>query len=68
MTHGKQMNIDNTAVVGLRPAPHLVVGDLTQRDASVVFAWVALNIDALIDYWNGQIDTIQLGQQLRRVE
>jgi hypothetical protein len=29
MTHGDQMNIADTAVVGVRPAPHAVAGDLS---------------------------------------
>jgi hypothetical protein len=34
-------------------------------DQAAVFAWVDLNRDALIAYWDGQIDTIQLCRQLR---
>jgi hypothetical protein len=65
MTHGNQMNIANTAVVGVRPAPHLVAGQLAPEDERAVFEWVALNTAALVSYWHGQIDTIQLGEQLR---
>jgi hypothetical protein len=65
MTHGNQMNIANTAVVGVRPAPHLVAGQLAPEDERAVFEWVALNTAALVSYWRGQIDTIQLGEQLR---
>ena len=28
MTHGDQMNIANTAIVGVRPSPHVVAGHL----------------------------------------
>ena len=28
MTHGDQMNIANTAVVGARPTPHVIAGHL----------------------------------------
>jgi hypothetical protein len=65
MTHGNQMNIANTAVVGVRPAPHLVAGQLAPEDERAVFEWVALNTAALVSYWHGEIDTIQLGEQLR---
>ena len=64
-THGNQMNIANTAVVGVRPAPHVVAGRLVPDDERAVFQWISLNADALIAYWEGRIDTIELGQRLR---
>lgn len=67
MTHGNQMNVANTAVVGLRPAPHLIAGRLSPENERAVFQWISLNADALVQYWDGQIDTIQLGQLLKPV-
>jgi hypothetical protein len=64
-THGNQMNIADTAVVALRPAPRVISGRLSPEDARVVFAWISLNFDALVEYWDGQIDTVQLAQRLR---
>jgi hypothetical protein len=64
-THGNQMNIADTAVVALRPAPRVISGRLLPEDARVVFAWISLNFDALVEYWDGQIDTVQLAQRLR---
>jgi hypothetical protein len=32
-----------------------------------VFVWVALNADALVEYWEGRVDTIQLGQALKPI-
>jgi hypothetical protein len=65
MNHGNQMNTANTAVVGVRPGPHLIAGQLPPENQRAVFRWVELNTAALIAYWDGQIDTIQLGQQLQ---
>ena len=65
MTHGDQMNIANTAVVGVRPAPHVIAGRLSPDDQRAVFEWVALNAAAILEYWDGRIDTIELGQLLR---
>ena len=65
MTHGNQMNAANTAVVGLRPVPHVIAGRLSPEDERAVIQWVSLNTDALVSYWDGQIDTIQLGQLLK---
>jgi hypothetical protein len=66
ITHGDQMNINNTAV-GLRPNPHVIAGHLSPDDQRAVFEWISLNSAAIVEYWDGRIDTIELGQQLRRV-
>jgi hypothetical protein len=63
--HGNQMNIDNTAVVGVRPAPHIVAGRLSTTDQQTVSAWIALNAPVIIAYWDGIIDTAELIQTLK---
>ena len=68
ITHGDQMNIANTAVVGVRPTPQVVAGQLPVDDQRAVFDWVSLNTAALVAYWEGRIDTIELGQLLKRVQ
>src|SRR5713226_3934967 len=65
MTHGNQMRITNTAVVAVRPVPRVLHGQLPSADEKAVFQWVSLNTNALVEYWDGQIDTIQLGQKLK---
>ena len=67
MTHGDQMNIANTAIVGVRPSPHVIAGHLPPDDLRAVFEWISLNTAALVDYWDGRIDTIELGQLLKRI-
>ena len=67
MTHGNQMTISNTAVVGVRPTPHVITGQLASSDERAVLEWAALNADALVGYWEGRIDTIQLGQALKPI-
>ena len=64
MAHGNQMSPANTAVVGVRPSPHLVAGVLAPDDERAVFAWITLDAVALIAYRNGDIDTVQLAQAL----
>ena len=61
------MNIANTAVVGVRPTPHVVAGHLSPDDQRAVFEWVSLNAAALVVYWEGRIDTIELGRLLKRI-
>jgi hypothetical protein len=65
VTHGNQVNIANTAVVAVRPTPRVVAGQLSPDDRQAVFQWVQLNAAALVAYWEGQIDTIQLGEVLK---
>jgi hypothetical protein len=65
-TPGNPMDIAHTAVVSVCPRAELLHGDLSAKDLAAVQGWIALNAAALIDYWNGQIDTIQFGQRLRK--
>jgi alkylated DNA nucleotide flippase Atl1 len=65
--HGNRMTIANTAIVAGRPVPRVVTGQLPSTDEQSVFAWVTLNEDALVAYWEGRVDTAGLVQQLRRV-
>jgi hypothetical protein len=67
MTHGEQMNLGNTAVVGVRPTPHVIAGRLSPDDRRLVFEWVSLNTGALVAHWEGRIDTIELGRLLQRL-
>jgi hypothetical protein len=67
MTHGRQMNIDNTAIVAVRPSPRVVAGHLTTDDRRVVTEWTALNADAIIDYWDEKLDTDQFLGRLKRL-
>ena len=65
MTHGNQMNIANTAIVGVRPRPRVITGRLLPADTRAVFEWLTLNEDALVAYWEGQIDTARMIQALK---
>ena len=67
MTHGNQMTVSNIAVIEVRPTSHVITGQLSSSDEQAVFEWVALNTNALVEYWEGRIDTIQLGQALKRL-
>jgi hypothetical protein len=65
MTHGNQMNIDNTAIIAVRPSPHAIAGRLSPDDERAVADWITLNATAIIAYWDGDIDTVQLAQMLK---
>lgn len=66
-THGPRMDLDNAAIMAIRPVPRLVEGDLSSVDQAVVARWIAANVEALIDYWDGKIDTVELGSRLVKV-
>jgi hypothetical protein len=65
ITHGSRVNPSNMAVVGVRPVPRLIAGRLSSADQQLVFECAALNTDALVAYWEGQIDTSTLVQRLK---
>jgi hypothetical protein len=65
MTHGDQMNITNTAEVGVRPTPRVIAGRLSPADTQALFQWLSLNADALIAYWDGRIDTVRMIRALK---
>lgn len=67
MTRGNQMSITNTALVGVRPTPRIIAGQLSPEDAQAVFQWITLNLDALVAYWEGRTDTARLIQALQRL-
>jgi hypothetical protein len=67
MTHGRQMSIDNTAVVALRPVTRVVAGRLSPDDRRLIFDWIGLNYEAILAYWNEEIDTDQFFDRLSRL-
>ena len=62
-----RMDIGHTAVVGIRPTPRLIEGDLPPADLDLVSRWITLNEAALIDFWNETIDSVELGTRLRKL-
>jgi hypothetical protein len=64
---GNRMVPEDTAVVAVRPRPALIEGDLDGEAFSAVARWIELNRDVLIEFWNGEMDGVELGQRVRRV-
>ena len=67
MTSGNRMDTTNTAVVAIRPEPRLLSGTLSPWDFAAVSRWITQNHDALIDYWDGALGTLELGARLHRI-
>lgn len=66
-SHGNRMDVDGLASVSVRPTPELVAGSLTSADLKAVQAWVSLNSEALIAYWDGELGTVEFVQALKRL-
>ena len=66
-SHGRQMKIDNTAVVAVRPSPRVVAGRLSSEDQRLVSQWITLNAQALIDFWDDKLDTDQFLESLKKL-
>lgn len=64
---GDRMAIENSAVVGVGPRPALLHGELPSEHLGVILSWVGLNGPALIEYWDGAIDTVELVTRLEKV-
>lgn len=56
MSHGRQMSIDNPAVVALRPQPPVVAGRVSADDQRLVAEWIGVNFAAIMSYWNEELD------------
>ena len=67
LQHGDRIDPSHTAVFGIRPTPGLISGYLSSADQRVVSDWIKLNEAAILDYWNGVIDTSELLGRLKRL-
>jgi len=56
-----------TAVFGVRPTPGLISDYLSASDQRAVSDWIKLNEGAIVEYWDGVIDTAELLVRLKRV-
>ncbi len=66
LTQGK-MDLDNVAVVGIRPKPRLISGKLGADELALVLQWISLNSDALLELWEETIDSVELGRKLKKL-
>jgi hypothetical protein len=63
---GERMDPTDLVSVSIRPSPRAIDGDLPPEVMQAVSAWIAANEAALIDYWDGAIDTVELVTRLKR--
>ena len=65
--HADRIDPTHTAVFGVQPSPSLISGHLSAADQRVVSDWITLNEAAIVEYWDGAIDTAELFGRLKRV-
>jgi len=63
--HGRHQTMEKAASVRLLPFPKVVAGSLSPDDRVKIFQWIAMNEEALLDYWNFTIDTDEFLARLR---
>jgi hypothetical protein len=66
--HNRLIDPGKLAVVALYPQPRVVDGQLSPADLQLVEQWLALNAEAVLEYWNPAIIGIDaLRPQLQRL-
>lgn len=66
-TPGDKIDIEDMAVVGVRPTPTLIEGQLDSASLKQVQQWIALNEAVLIGFWDGELDTVEMLEGLQRL-
>ena len=63
---GDRMDLEGATTVSIRPTPTVIHGVLAADVERAVVIWTRLNEAALIDYWDGRLDTVELVARLVR--
>jgi hypothetical protein len=63
---GERMDPTDLVSVSIRPTPRAIDGELPPEVMQAVSAWIGRNEAALMDYWSGTIDTVELVARLQR--
>lgn len=68
LIHGRRVRPNNTASVSVRPDVAIVAGPpLDRNDLACVRDWIALNREAIIAYWDGDLLTDEVISQLKKL-
>jgi hypothetical protein len=65
MRHGDRMDVNDLAVISVRPVPQLLEGKLSSSDVQQVRRWIERNREAILDHWEGRTDGIELGRAIQ---
>ena len=53
---GPKVNPDDWTTVALRPQVRVLYGVMPAKDLEALAQWVALNLDTLVQFWDGAIE------------
>ena len=53
--------------IAVRPNIHVVQGEMRASDLALLTKWIQLNQDALMRYWEGEIDTKDVIDEIRPI-
>ena len=67
VTSGLEAQAGDMVIVGLRPDVHVVEGTMDGQDLELLTQWIELNRDALVRYWNEEIDTVDVVSAIRAI-
>jgi hypothetical protein len=56
LARGAKVHPSDMITVAARPTPRIIRGRLNPQEFDLVRQWIELNIDLLVDYWNGDIE------------
>jgi hypothetical protein len=56
LARGAKVHPSDMITVAVRPAPRIIRGRLNRQEFDLVRRWIELNMDVLVDYWNGDIE------------
>ena len=67
LRHGPKIDIEQTVSVTIEDSPKVIGGELGSDDYDAVRSYIARNIPVLLAYWNGELDTLELLDQLKPI-
>jgi hypothetical protein len=56
LARGAKVHPSDMITVAVRPTPRIVRGRLNTQEFDLVKLWIELNMDVLVNYWNGDIE------------
>ncbi len=58
---------DEPVSVAIRPEIRVVEGTMSQEHLTALTEWIELNREMLLQYWNGDIDTVDAVSMIQKV-
>jgi hypothetical protein len=56
LARGAKVRASEMITVAVRPMPRVIQGKMNSHELDLVQRWIELNMQVLVDYWNGDIE------------